>query len=594
MNSRVLQRLFAALLGVALMSLPNAAVAGPPAQTDAGSPPTNPIVAENAQSGDPKWHRATAPMNTIEGYTSTVSVAPGDQLQLHVSTAPAERYRVVIYRLGWYGGAGARLLSCLPSCNRDEQGKPEPTPPPDPSTGLVRDSWPVTDSLTVPPSWVSGYYVAALYLTSGGRAGQQRLVPFIVRPAPNVTTPILVQASVNTWQAYNCWGGRSLYPICGQPPAPAGVTASFDRPYYPANLLEKSEPLRWEYPLVRFLEREGYNVSYTTDVDTDLSPGSLLTHRVVIVNGHDEYWSKTMRDAFEAARDHGVNLMFMGGDIGDWQIRYQDADRTIVEYRNAKRDPEPNPALKTVKFADLRPPRNPCELLGTTYQRGTGKPRPYVVTPSSAATFWTVGTRLTSGSLIQGGVGSEWNAVLPGCKRITDLLHWTSTIAGISDADAVTYVAPSGARVFTSGSLDFNQVLDTWPTSLPASTDAQQLITNLLDSMIASRPRCTLTTGRGKAHPAVRLLCPAPARVTLLLSIRRAVHRGASRSTGTVVARRYLQVPPEVPTFVSFRLVSWARLRHRANGRPIVVILNARFPGLKFSTVRSRLRTRHL
>ena len=141
-----------------------------------------------------------------------------------------------------------------------------------------------------------------------------------------------MQARGEHLQAYNGWGGKSLYPNSST----NGVAADQGllRPAVRRDVFP-----RYEINLLRFLEREGYDVSYTTDVDTHRDPAELTGHRLVIVSGHDEYWSKEMRDAFEAARDAGTNLAFMGADIGDWQIRYEDAERTIVEYRNADARP---------------------------------------------------------------------------------------------------------------------------------------------------------------------------------------------------------------------------------------------------------------
>src|SRR5205807_7488832 len=141
---------------------------------------------------------------------------------------------------------------------------------------------------------------------------------------------LLVQVPANTWQAYNDWGGRSLY---SGPNEPAGYRVSFDRPFaggHDAAFRGEQAPLAIEIQVVRFLERNGYDVAYQTDLDTDRDPASLLTHRLVMVAGHDEYWTKTIRDAFDAARDRGVNLAFMGANIGFWQMRYEDDRQTIV------------------------------------------------------------------------------------------------------------------------------------------------------------------------------------------------------------------------------------------------------------------------
>jgi len=109
----------------------------------------------------------------------------------------------VLYRLGWYHGAGARVLACIPGCKKDRQGMARLQPHPDPATGLTRAAWPVTDTFRVPRSAVSGYFLAKLQLTSGRDRGKVSYVPLIVRALPSHHSKILVQAAVNTWQAYN-------------------------------------------------------------------------------------------------------------------------------------------------------------------------------------------------------------------------------------------------------------------------------------------------------------------------------------------------------------------------------------------------------
>jgi len=397
-----------------------------------------------------------------------VSVLPGQRVHFHISTAPAARYRIVLYRLGWYHGAGGRLLACIPGCKKDRQGMAQPQPHPDPATGLTRAAWPVTDTFRVPRSAVSGYFLAKLQLTSGRDRGKVTYVPLIARALPSRHSKILVQAAVNTWQAYNSWGGKSLYAYNSTDQVPA-THVSFDRPY--STIVR----WKWEIDLVRFLERHGYDVSYTTDVDTDRRPSELRRHRLVISSGHDEYWSKTMRDAFEAVRNGGTNLMFLGADIADWQIRYEDARRTIVEYRDATADPEPNPALKTVRFRDLVPPRPQCELLGISYEglrSPTDPPRAYAVNPAALKDPWFKGTGFTSTSTLPDSVGYEWDAVKPGCSvpPLTILFHYAGPGPNgkPTSADAVRYVASSGARIFSSGSLQFIWGLDSYDVNRDA------------------------------------------------------------------------------------------------------------------------------
>lgn len=182
------------VLAVVILVLPAAARAA------------NPVQVENALPGTTSWLYGRAAPGAVEGYASEVSVLPGDTLHFHVSTNPPQSYRIEVYRLGWYGGTGARLLACSPACSGAEVGAAQPIPAPD-ANGLVRADWPVTDVVPVGSDWVSGYDVAKIVLLTGDGAGTAATVPFIVRAPAGRRTPILVQAGVNTWQAYNPWGG---------------------------------------------------------------------------------------------------------------------------------------------------------------------------------------------------------------------------------------------------------------------------------------------------------------------------------------------------------------------------------------------------
>lgn len=423
----------------------------------------NPIRAENARAGTPGWQHPEATGRTIEGYFSEVSAAPGQSVHLHVSATPGASYRVELYRLGWYGGVGARRVACIPDCEHGQPADSYVQPPPD-GNGEVAVDWPTSATIAVGRSWVSGYYLAKLVLTSGPGRGTAADVPLIVRaPAPR-RAAILVQAPVNTWEAYNSWGGKSLYHFNSSFQNPSN-RVSFNRPYRP--LGQRAESLwslfQYEVPLVRFLERNGYDVSYTTDLDVDRDPGELLRHRLIVSAGHDEYWTKRMRDAFERARALGTNLVFMGANDAYWQIRYEAHRRTIVGYKTLP-DPEADLALKTVRFRDLVPPRPECSLTGGAYEDGTaGAKLDYTVAPTAAGDPWLAGTGLRPGMLLPGTVGYEWDAAPPcAVPQRTILFSWS----GIdethhpSTAAAVRYRAASGARVFSAGSLQFVWALD--------------------------------------------------------------------------------------------------------------------------------------
>jgi hypothetical protein len=464
----------------------------------------NPIQVENTRAGtDPaQWLPRHVPPTRIQGYASEVSVLPGQDVHFHVGTGDGDRYRIEVYRLGWYGGAGARQIACIPGCGSDRQGQAFGSGQQDPATGVVRAAWPVTDVLALPTTATTGYYMAILRLTAAGdETGALGNIPFVVRSPAAGRSQILVQVPVNTWQAYNPWGGKSLYPFNSSDQAPA-VRVSFDRPL----AFTAQGPLDWEYNLVRFLEREGYDISYQTDVDTDRNPESLLDHRLVVVGGHDEYWTKRIRDAFQVARSKGTNLAFMGSNAGYWQVRYEDGGRTIVGYKEAAPDPEPDPSLRTVRFRDLVPPRPECALEGVMYYRireSQSGPVDYTVTQAAQTDAWFRGTGFSPGDKILDVVGNEWDSlpeqpvpaqcVKPG---LVDLFHYEGAP---QNADAVRFTAPSGARVFAGGAQQLSWSLDPFNTdrfgrTLPADTRLQQFIRNALDDLGRPAPPKSLDT----------------------------------------------------------------------------------------------------
>jgi hypothetical protein len=437
----------------------------------------NPIVQENALQTNSSWNVPLAAAPMIEGYASESSVEPGQQLHLHVSTTPSELYRVRIYRLGWYGGGGARLFRCSPTCKSTEVGIPQHAPPPA-KTGEVNADWPVTDTVPIGKTWPTGYYIAQLVLMGGEGAGTASNVPFVIRERQTRVAPILVVAPITTWQAYNNWGGKSLYGY-NSTNRVAATSVSFDRPYGP----DSQSPLTWEYPLVRFLERNGYDVAYSTDVDADAHPDDLKRRKLVIVPGHSEYWSQTYFNALRDARDIGVSLAFFGADDGTWRVRYDRGGRAVIEYRSPTADPVSDVALRTGRFRDLGEPE--CRLRGVQYEGGHGKPtdtlRSYVVPTGLTKDPWFLLTGIGTGASLQGAVGYEWDSIVRTCAvpPLTVLWQYSGKPAG---AAAVRYVAPSGARVFSAGSVQFAWQLDS-SGGRPVNVGVEQFTRNLINDL---------------------------------------------------------------------------------------------------------------
>lgn len=454
-----------------------------PAPTDA------PSVRENELPGDKDWWgRPHAPAGALEAYASWPSVEPGGRLDLHVSTDPPGRYRISIHRLGWYGGAGGRTVARHPEAG-DLQGLARRPPEVGPGPSLPSCGWPVTDSIPVGRDWVSGQYVAQLVLTEGELRDHAAYVPFVVRAPLDRRADVLVQMPVTTAQAYNHWGGKSLYPSNSSDEV-AAVAVSFDRPipfWHEANLNARW-PFIWDLQLLRFLEREGYDVAYTTDLDTHREPWGLLGHPLVMTSGHDEYWSAEMRDAFEAVRESGASLACMGANTCYWQARFEDDCRTMVMHRTAAADPEPDPARKTVRFRDLDPPRPERSLWGVQYEDGLDRPgsppRHYELAEECLGDPWLAGTGFDGPARLEGLVGYEWDAFDPGGElgEPTVFLHHEGEP---SNADAVRHRTPAGGIVFAAGSLQFSWGLDDWGGHGCADPRLQRLMKNGLDEMIA-------------------------------------------------------------------------------------------------------------
>ena len=402
------------------------------------------VARESAKAGVSTWSPLppTGRPHNAEGYSSEVSLYPGQVLHLHVSVRPAGPYQVQFYRLGWYRGKGGRLLACIPHCStRALHGTPQPIPAPDPATGMVRLRWKVTSAFRIPRSWVTGFYVARL-----AHSGGTSTIPFFVRqPLSQPPSRILIVSAINTEQANNAWGGKSLNAFNSTNQTPA-THVSFDRPF--------TGTWYYDLPLVRYLETlPRLDISYASDVDIDRDPAELLRHRLVIVVGHDEYWSRRMRDAYESARDKGVNLAFFGGDYGDWQIRYEDNERTIVEYRDATADPAPDPADRTDNFTRLSPPRPQCQILGTQYDPTRPQPEPkrFRINAAAISDPWFRGTGFDAGGVFTAhGDEADW-AAPAGCLLYPTTTFFTSTITP-DYAPAVRYRTPSGSTVFAAGS----------------------------------------------------------------------------------------------------------------------------------------------
>ena len=455
--------------------------------TPAGVDTTGLVAVENARPGSKDWQLSRPATNReIEGYASAASVRPGQTLDIHVSTT-SQSFDIEIFRLGWYAGLGARKISGA----KNLPGGRRATPQPRSEDGLVECRWPLSYSLQVGNDWVSGVYLARL--TAGG-SGRQSFVPFVVREgSTGRRAPLLFQCSVTTWQAYNNWGGKSLYDFNSA----GGVRArrvSFNRPYGSGSkawvgvgagelltCAHAPRPGAWEYPMLRWLERSGYDVAYATNLDMHSDPDVFTGRRALLIVGHDEYWSRPMRTNIEAARDRGIHLGIFAANVGYWQIRMEPSpwgggDRVMFCAKDAELDSvydtEADADL-TVRFRDLHPRRPEVSLVGMMIS-GEDVQTDFVPLPAQREHWVFQGTTIAKGStrLLPGLGGYEvdrsfaddslfarWS---PPGLTVLARAPIVSSNGHPSVTETTVYTAPSGAIVFSTGTMQWSWGLDNW------------------------------------------------------------------------------------------------------------------------------------
>ena len=335
-------------------------------------------------------------MATIEGYASVASAAPGDTVNFCVRADQAHRrFTLEIYRRG--------LTDRLVQTGNGSAFSPGGQD--DARLAVGGCSWPAAPEcqITVPPTWTGGYYVGKI--TS---ADQVAWIPFIVRTAaPGTRSKILVKINDTTTQAYNAWGGRSLY---SNPFAPR---ISFDRPYADLSLYEN-----YQLPFLRWAEANGFELEYCSAVDLHTNPRLLENYRLLLSCGHDEYWSWEMRDQVETFIANGGNVCFFCGNTCYWQVRFDftNGGRIMVCYKetdagiNLSRIPDPDrqdPQRITVRWYEAPVLRPENALTGVSYRNGAGMWDPHPIVPSQRYRGY----------------------------KVTNAAHWIFRGTGVSDGD---------------------------------------------------------------------------------------------------------------------------------------------------------------
>jgi hypothetical protein len=502
------------------------------AQTFGCSPAmANDIVCENSKTGSApdNWEVLGAGDLTLQGFATDISVAQGTTVSFKINTN-ARAYTIGIFRLGYYQGMGARQVATIsPSATLPQT---QPACKTDAATKLYDcGNWAVSASWQVPSNATSGIYLAVLTRTDTGGASQ---IFFIVRN-DNSHSDMLFQTSDESWQAYNSYGGNSLYggPDTFDLPSRA-FKVSYNRPFITRGFGQESATFLFgtEYPLIRWLEANGFDVTYFTGIDAARNGALIKNHKIYLSVGHDEYVSGPQRTNIEAARDAGTSMAFFSGNEFFWKTRLENSidgsgtpNRTLVCYKetlaNSVIDPGDPPSW-TGTWRDPRysPPgdggRPENSLTGTIFVvNGPGSDNQgnlsiQVPSADGKMRFWrgTLMASLAAGqtaTLPAGTLGYEWDVDLDNGARpaglfalstatynlTTDLLldYGATYGAGSATHHMTMYKAPSGALVFGAGTVQWTWGLDATHdnpfgfASPAANTNMQQATLNLFADM---------------------------------------------------------------------------------------------------------------
>jgi hypothetical protein len=433
----------------------------------------NPVQRENQLPGTQAWRLTRTQIDPatkyrcpwIEGYCSHTSARAGETITFHVSTRPASRFRVEIFRTGYYAGLGARrLLELGPFPGRVQ---PEPALGPK----RVRDcQWEPCCSLTIPRVWISGVYLAKL---TAEPAGWQSYIIFIVRDQR--PADFLFQCSDHTWQAYNRWPSQFALYDNGQHQWWWGgdVQVSFNRPYGKyCQILDaplstgSGEWFLWEFPFAYWMEQQGYDVSYISNVDTHREPQTLRRTKAFLSVGHDEYWTIEMFRHVQAAVTSGLNVGFFSGNAVCGRIEFG-PDLAGRRERAFERIGVFGPPGGTFEFEAMKslPHERPYanELIGA---HSTGPVTGGADWVCAAPDHWIfAGTGMKRGDGIPGLVGWEWHgdpAAIPGLEIVATAP--TASAPGKPNGGVFTATIYPGPR----GNVVFNAATCWWADGLSA------------------------------------------------------------------------------------------------------------------------------
>jgi hypothetical protein len=546
----------------------------------------NPVACENQLPGTPQsqWDVGPGEGSTIQGFADPFSVNVSQSINFKIQS-PATAYKIDIYRMGYYGGDGARLEATItPSISVSQH---QPTCNTNTATGLVDcGNWGVSATWNVPSTAVSGVYFAHIYRTDS--SDDENQIPFVVTNNAS-TSSMVYMTSDETWEAYNDWGGYSLYAGNGTETANSQLDpgraeqVSYNRPYATRYDTPGGQDFFFstEYPMIRFMEKNGYDLSYVSQANVGASNGAAMLeqHKVFVNAGHSEYWDAADRTNLTAARNAGVNIAFFAANLMWWKTRWapsqfgNEANRTLITYKesldNAQTDPA-DPPTWTGSWRDPRFDTNGNDggqpenaLTGQLWEVNCCSYAMQVPAAFSQLRIWrhTPVASLAAGktyTMPDETLGYEWDEDVDNGFRPAGEIDMSSTTEDVSQllltndeqigggdatASLTLYRAASGALVFDAGTVQWAWGLDSTHDDAdnvnPPDPAMQQATVNLFADMGAQPttldPSLTAATA-STDHTAPASTITAPASGATIANGSTVTVTGSATDSGGVVA----------------------------------------------------------
>ncbi len=404
----------------------------------------------------------------IEGYASATSVLQGGTITFQLNSSPPSAFQINVVRIG-----RTETAVLTGSGNANSYATP-------PDAYAIGCGWPVAYTLQVPTSWQSGLYRADF--TAGSDTTS---IHFVVRAStPGSASKILFQLATTTYEAYNGSKGKSLYPSPGSPgSADRSRQVSFDRPSNPDSYV-------YEIPFLQWMEANGFVSEFCTSIDLHTGDASLGNYYLLLSVGHDEYWSKEMRDNIEDFVANSGNVAFFSGNVCWWQVRFENNNRVMVCYKSAGEDPlkSVDNSRVTVNWYDAPVNRPENSMTGVSFRNGAGNWLQQAPQPGYQVQFaehWVFdGAGVTDGNTFGTGiVGYETDAALfyqlNGPPQVTGQDGTPLDFQVLATADLSSWSTHGQAGMATMGTFQNNGTVFT-----AATTDWSLMLQDAIVSQI--------------------------------------------------------------------------------------------------------------